>query len=124
MVEARNLKFAYNAETTFTYPDFKSWPDMPLLIKGRSGSGKTTLLHLLAGFLRPTGGDISVNNVSMTSLPQRRLDRFRGKNIGIVFQRSHFMAALTVLDNILLVQYFSDQPLRPDKVTTIAASLH
>jgi ABC-type lipoprotein export system ATPase subunit len=124
MVEARNLRFAYNADTTFAYPDFKGRVDMPLLIKGRSGSGKTTLLHLLAGFLRPTSGDISINNVSMTALSQRRLDRFRGRNIGIVFQRSHFMAALPVLDNILLAQYFSNQPLKPDKAAMIASRLN
>jgi len=124
MVEAKNLRFAYNPETTFVYPDFKSTINMPLLIKGRSGSGKTTLLHLLAGFLRPTGGGISINNVSMTVLSQRRLDRFRGRNIGIVFQRSHFMAALSVLDNILLAQYFSNQPLKPNKATMIAGRLH
>ncbi len=124
MVQARNLRFAYNADTTFTYPDFQAKVDRPLLIKGRSGSGKTTLLHLLAGFLRPADGDISINNVSMAGLSQRRLDRFRGRNIGIVFQRSHFMAALSVLDNILLAQYFSDQPLDPDKAARITSRLN
>jgi putative ABC transport system ATP-binding protein len=124
LIEASNLKFAYNESRTFAYPDFQCKVDRPLLIKGRSGSGKTTLLHLLAGFLHPAAGSISVNNVSMTALSSRRLDRFRGRNIGIVFQRAHFMSALTVLDNILLAQYFSGQPLTPDKAVEMARRLH
>jgi putative ABC transport system ATP-binding protein len=124
MVEAKSLRFAYNGSTSFAYPDFRCKVDMPLLIKGRSGSGKTTLLHLLAGFLRPAGGDISINNVSLKALSERSLDGFRGRNIGIVFQRAHFMSALTVLDNILLTQYFSDQRLTPDKAKAMAGRLH
>ncbi len=112
MVESNNLTFSYNTDTVFAYPDFYCTADRPLLIRGRSGSGKTTLLHILAGILRPSGGKVIINDVNPAALSAAQLDKFRGRNIGIVYQRAHFMAALSVFDNILLSQYFSGQ--RPD----------
>ncbi|HVU94699.1 MAG TPA: ATP-binding cassette domain-containing protein [Puia sp.] len=123
MVASRNLTFAYNGDTSFTYPDLQCSTDRPLLITGRSGTGKTTLLHLLAGILVPTGGDIRVNDISLGSLSPSRLDKFRGRNIGIVYQRPHFMAALSVMDNILLSPYFSGQEMERSKVKDIAGRL-
>jgi putative ABC transport system ATP-binding protein len=79
-----------------------------LLILGSSGTGKTTLLHLLAGLRKPTSGEVEVNGVKLSSLSGASLDRFRGKNIGVVFQTSHFVQSLSVLDNILLAPYFSN----------------
>jgi ABC-type polar amino acid transport system ATPase subunit len=77
------------------------------LILGSSGTGKTTLLHLLAGLRKPTVGEVEVNGVRLSSLSGPSLDRFRGKNIGVVFQTSHFVQSLSVVDNIMLAPYFS-----------------
>ena len=75
------------------------------LVIGPSGSGKTTLLHLLAGVLRAQEGDVIVDDQSMGQLSQAALDRYRGQHIGIVLQRLHLMASLTVAANLLLAQY-------------------
>lgn len=75
------------------------------LVIGPSGSGKTTLLHLLAGVLRAQEGDVSVADQNMGQLSQAALDRYRGQHIGIVLQRLHLMASLTVAANLLLAQY-------------------
>ena len=75
------------------------------LVIGPSGSGKTTLLHLLAGVLRAQEGNVRVADQNMGQLSQAALDRFRGQHIGIVLQRLHLVASLTVAANLLLAQY-------------------
>lgn len=74
------------------------------LVLGPSGSGKTTLLHLIAGLLRPQHGEIAVAGQALGLLRGSALDRFRGRSIGLVFQRLHLLPALSVLDNLLLAQ--------------------
>ncbi|MEP6713318.1 MAG: ATP-binding cassette domain-containing protein, partial [Ferruginibacter sp.] len=74
---------------------------------GSSGKGKTTLLHLLAGILKPTTGSININDTDITTLKSKKLDHYRGQHIGMVFQQSHFVASLSVLDNVVLAQYLS-----------------
>lgn len=77
------------------------------LILGKSGSGKTTLLHILAGLLAPESGQIHLAGTDITNLKGQKLDLFRGKEIGIVFQKPHLIAALTVKENLQLAHFFS-----------------
>jgi ABC-type lipoprotein export system ATPase subunit len=102
MISTSNLQFAYNRDTTFSFPDLTCASGDTLLVTGPSGTGKTTLLHLLAGLLQPAQGAVKVKDIDMARLTGRALDRFRGQNIGIVFQRAHFVASLSVLDNLVL----------------------
>lgn len=107
MLQTKNILFAYNSNTTFQFPDVSCANSETLLIRGSSGKGKTTLLHLLAGILKPTAGNININEMDITALKAKQLDHYRGQHIGMVFQQSHFVAALSVLDNVMLAQYLS-----------------
>ena len=71
-------------------------------IMGSSGSGKSTLLGLLAGLDTPSSGDVSVNGVSISYLPEDKLARVRGRSIGFVFQSYQLIPTLTALENVLL----------------------
>jgi putative ABC transport system ATP-binding protein len=77
------------------------------LITGNSGKGKTTLLHLLAGLLRPENGKIAVDETDIAQLSEKKLDQFRGKNIGLILQQSHFIASLSVLENVVLASWLA-----------------
>ena len=55
-------------------------------IVGPSGSGKTTFLNMLTAVDAPTSGEIIVGGVPVTQVPQRKLTKWRARNIGIVFQ--------------------------------------
>ena len=77
------------------------------MITGNSGKGKTTLLHLLAGLLRPKKGEIIIENTNIASLSERELDQFRGKNIGLILQQSHFIASLSVVENVVLASWLA-----------------
>jgi putative ABC transport system ATP-binding protein len=70
------------------------------LLRGNSGSGKTTLLHLMAGLLKPTSGEIYVQNTLLNSLKNNQLDHFRGQYIGIVFQQPYLIKTLNAIDNL------------------------
>ena len=99
--------FSFDEKTTFAFPDIKNEASQTLLITGVSGKGKTTLLHLLGGLLRPNSGTISIQEANIASLSEKELDQFRGKNIGLVLQQSHFIASLNVLENVVLASWLA-----------------
>ena len=103
-LKTQGLQFQYNEANRFEFPDLHINQGEHQLILGQSGRGKTTFLHLLAGILTPASGSVFVNNTDITSLSSGNLDRFRGKYIGLVFQRSYFVKSLSVKDNLLLSQ--------------------
>ncbi len=73
-----------------------------LAIVGQSGSGKSTLLSLLAGLDQVDKGKVSIGGQELAGLKQAALSRFRGANIGIIFQQFHLMKGLTALENVTL----------------------
>jgi len=73
-----------------------------LSILGRSGSGKSTLLHLLGGLDRPDQGSVTFNGTDIFNLRGRRLDRYRNRHVGFVFQSYHLMPELTAFENVLV----------------------
>ena len=73
-------------------------------ILGSSGSGKSTLLHLLGGLDRPDRGrgEILWRGESISIAPGRRIDRYRNREVGFVFQFYHLLPELDTIDNVLL----------------------
>jgi putative ABC transport system ATP-binding protein len=71
-------------------------------VMGASGSGKSTLLGLLAGLDTPSAGDVRLNGMAISYLPEDQLAQVRGKTIGFVFQSYQLIPTLTALENVLL----------------------
>ena len=69
-------------------------------LTGPSGSGKSTLLMVMAGLERPDTGRVSVGSVDLVTLGEDALARFRGRNVGIVFQSFHLIPTMTALENV------------------------
>ena len=107
MIKTESLKFSYDGKKYFDFPDINLDSGENLLIIGNSGIGKTTLLHLLAGILKPESGSINVSGIDISKFSDTELDKFRGDNIGIVFQKPHFISSLTINENLKLAQYLS-----------------
>ncbi len=82
-----------------------------LSVVGRSGSGKSTLLHLLGGLDRPTSGIVRYRGDDLYALPERRIDRYRARNVGFVFQFYHLLPELTALENALIGSMIGRSPL-------------
>ena len=69
---------------------------------GPSGSGKSSLLMILAGLENPTSGKVSILNNDLGKLNEDQKAKFRGKNIGIIFQEFHLIPTMTALENVSL----------------------
>ena len=109
MIKTKGVEFNYDNQVFFKFQDIDLKSSENLLIIGSSGIGKTTLLHLLAGLLESSSGSIKLFEKELSDLSSHQLDRFRKNNIGIVFQRPHFVNSLTVKENLQLAQYIGNK---------------
>lgn len=69
-------------------------------ITGASGSGKSTLLQLMGGLDKPTSGDITIRDTSLSRLSDKRLSQFRRDTVGFVFQFFYLQPFLTLQRNL------------------------
>lgn len=75
---------------------------------GKSGSGKSTLINMMTGIDRPTSGEIHVADTNITFMDENSMSRWRGKNMGIVFQFFQLLPTLSVLENVMLPMDFGN----------------
>jgi len=109
MLKTKELEFNYENQMFFKFQNIDLKSNENLLIIGDSGVGKTTLMHLLAGLLKSNSGSIKLFDKELNLMSPSQLDSFRKNNIGIVFQRPHFVNSLTVRENLQLAQYIANK---------------
>ncbi|MCF0056240.1 ABC transporter ATP-binding protein [Dyadobacter sp. CY356] len=114
MLKLKSVSHSYNGKEVLNFSDWNIERGEKWLLLGESGSGKTTLLHILTGIISPARGKVMINETDLYKLSSRELDRFRGRNIGLVFQQPHLIKSLTVEENLKLAQTFAG--LQNDKV--------
>lgn len=73
-----------------------------IVVCGPSGSGKTTLLMIIAAMLKPTRGDVFIEQENIYSMSIRNRANLRAENVGFVFQMFHLIPYLNVMENVLL----------------------
>ena len=78
-----------------------------VVVVGKSGAGKTTLVNMMAGLARHTAGEIWVNGVPVHQLSLEQAAKWRGQNVGVVFQSFELLPTLTVLQNVTLPMDFA-----------------
>jgi putative ABC transport system ATP-binding protein len=72
------------------------------LITGKSGSGKSTLLNILTGVDSASGGEVAMNGTNILKLSDAERTKWRGENVGIIFQFFQLIPTISVLENLLL----------------------
>jgi ABC-type lipoprotein export system ATPase subunit len=78
-------------------------------IVGKSGSGKSTLLNMITGIDHPTEGHVVVNAMDIyTGVTESQRSKWRGRNLGIVFQFFQLLPMLTLLENVMLPMDYVD----------------
>ena len=124
MLKTKDLEFSYDGKTQMKFPDIDCKEGEHWLLIGLSGSGKTTLLHLLGGLRTPKKGDIIIADTNISKLSHSALDHFRGKQIGIVFQKAYFVRSLTVEENLKLAQKLAGQPISETRIVELLERLN
>lgn len=105
ILKAKNITKSFN---TGTHTEVDAVTDVSLsveagdvvLIMGPSGSGKTTFLTMLGGLLRPSSGEIMINNQSIKDLSSERLTVLRRTSLGFIFQSFNLLENLCAWENV------------------------
>jgi len=77
-------------------------------IVGKSGSGKSTLANMVTGIDRPTSGEVKIGDAYVHKLSESEMARWRGRNLGIVFQFYQLLPMLSLVENVMLPMDFCD----------------
>ncbi|CEO88787.1 ABC transporter ATP-binding protein [Syntrophaceticus schinkii] len=108
LLEVNNLKKIYttrfggNPVQALTNVTFSIEQGEYVAVMGESGSGKTTLLNIIAGFDKPTNGEVLLNGKSILSIKEKEISAFRRDNLGFVFQDFNLLDTFSIKDNIFL----------------------
>lgn len=123
VVDIRELNAGYRSKSVLSLVSLQIAKGEHTLLLGPSGCGKTTLLNVISGVMAPLGGRVSVNGVALERLTTGECDRFRGNNIGLVMQRLHLIAALTVSKNLRLAQRLAGVPVDDARILAVLEAL-
>ncbi|MCB0836272.1 MAG: ABC transporter ATP-binding protein [Bacteroidetes bacterium] len=86
-----------------------------MAIVGKSGSGKSTLLNMITGIDHPSSGTVTIDETEIHQLNESQLARWRGENVGIVFQFFQLIPTLTIAENLLLAMEFVNKIPRTER---------
>ncbi|SNR34520.1 ABC transporter ATP-binding protein [Lutibacter flavus] len=104
IIDAHNVSKVYNPKTVPVHAVQNVHVHIEegefVALVGPSGSGKSTLLNMIGGLDEPTTGNVIIDGVEITSLPENKLIDFRLHNIGFVFQSFNLIPVLTAKENV------------------------
>lgn len=123
MIRTRALGFAHPGGPHLRFSDVDVAAGGTLVLRGPSGSGKSTWLALAAGLLTPGEGSIEVANQSVGALKGPARDAWRGATVGVLPQRLHLSADLSVADNLALVYRAAGLPVDGRAIDELLAAL-
>ncbi len=109
MIIAKNITKTYEALHVLKGIDLEIRKGEIVSIVGASGAGKSTLLHILGTLDSPETGSITIDDVDVTSLSQKRLSAFRNKHIGFVFQSHHLLPEFNALENVCMPAFIAGE---------------
>lgn len=74
---------------------------------GKSGSGKSTLINMITGIDRPTLGEVYVAGTPIYQFSETQIARWRGRNVGVIFQFFQLLPTLSLMENVMMPMEFS-----------------
>ena len=80
------------------------WPGQSVALIAPSGAGKSTLLHIAGLLERPDAGEVYVNDVATSKMPDSERTGIRRTDIGFVYQAHHLLPEFSALENVMLPQ--------------------
>lgn len=92
-------------ETVLNHVDIDLYQGDFTVIMGPSGAGKSTLLYALSGMDKITGGSVAYQGKALTDMSEKQMAAFRAEEFGFVFQQTHLVSNLTLLENVKVAGY-------------------
>jgi putative ABC transport system ATP-binding protein len=120
MIKTENLVKRFDADTYIKYKDVTFETGESYVLLGASGCGKSTLLNMIAGVITPSEGRICFDGAEISSMPQKKKDKFRIEKIGYIFQDFKLIEEMTVADNIDILKL---EGVRTDRMDEVLSAL-
>ncbi len=115
MIEVRNISKIYgkkkNRFRALKDVSFKIENGSSVAIIGKSGSGKSTLIHAMSGLDAPEKGEVLMDGVNILSMNQKKIDKFRSKKMGFIFQSFFVQGNETCFENVSLPLEIAEEPI-------------
>lgn len=106
-IEGLRFRYAGASEDVISIDGLSLSAGEQMLLTGGSGRGKSTLLHLIAGLIDPREGTVRVGGQAIHGMHGAKRDKFRGRQIGMVFQTHHLLPGFSALENVMVALTFS-----------------
>lgn len=110
VIRALGITKSYGELTVLRGVDLEVNSGEVVAIVGASGAGKSTLLHILGTLDRPDAGEVWVSGEAVSHMPKSRLDAFRNRRIGFVFQAHHLLSEFSALENVMIPGLIAARP--------------
>lgn len=111
VIHLRDIHFYYSKQDRdiLNITDLQVNKGEHLFIQGPSGSGKTTLLNIITGINQAYSGDVQILDNALQKMSIIQRDQFRADNLGVIFQQFNLLPYLSLLENVQLPCWFSQQ---------------
>jgi len=124
MITLEHISHHYKQQApVLTLHSFEAQAGEHWLLLGKSGCGKTSLLHIIGGLLKPSAGKVLINGQTLYSLKPAKIDRLRARTMGLVFQKTHLLHTLNVMQNLEIAQYMAGLPIDRKRIKTVLEQL-
>ncbi|HAP01606.1 MAG TPA: lipoprotein-releasing system ATP-binding protein LolD [Bacteroidetes bacterium] len=110
MIQAVNISKSYGELQVLKSVSVRIDKGEVVSIVGASGAGKSTLLHILGLLDRPDGGEVIIDDKTLTNISDKELSAFRNKHVGFVFQFHHLLPEFTALENVCIPGWIGKRP--------------
>ena len=107
MIKTKNIQKAFGNLQVLKGIDLHIKKGEIVSIVGSSGAGKTTLLQIIGTLSKANSGNLTINNINVSELSQKKIAAFRNQNIGFVFQFHQLLPEFTALENVCIPAYIA-----------------
>ena len=119
LIDLRNVVKAYDTAAgeflALSGVDMTVSPGSFVSVVGKSGSGKSTLTNMITGIDRPSSGEVWIAGTPVHTLNEGQIAKWRGRNIGVVFQFFQLLPTLTIVENVMLPMSFCNMYARNER---------
>lgn len=123
MLKTQSLRFGYESQKFFEFPDIDLKARETLLVLGKSGAGKTTFLNLIGLLQSPDSGEIFIDSEPTSKIGSKQKAGFRSQKIGIIYQKPYFVNSLNVIENLVLSNFLADTKLNYERAKNLSTDL-